>query len=328
MNRILKVNLIFLLIISLIIFIGIQGLAIEKNDYPSKPIKVVVPYNPGGGSDLSARTFAKYSEEYFGEPMIVTNIAGAGGSTGGQEVLNSRPDGYTIFWHHNAMHVSYHTGIADFTWDSFTPICRLASAPGILAVSKDAPWDTIDDLVEYMKKNPKEIRMGVGIGATSHFLGVELDIATGGGDKISFVAVSGDAGMLQAILGGQIELAYLSLASAKEYVKSGKIKELATTGASRNKYFPDTPTLVEKGLNATAVMGYGVFGPPELSEEIVNFISKTFEKMTKDERLVKDLESLNLTNEYLNTEEFVNELLENDLKYYKSARVAGLIKKK
>jgi len=189
MKKIVKITILSLLMCSLIISFCLQGLAEEVKEYPTKPIKMVVPYNPGGGSDISARIFAKSAEEYFGQPIVVVNIAGAGGSVGGQEVLNSKPDGYTLFWHHAAMHVSYHTGIADFTWDSFSPICRTATSCPVLAVAADAPWNTMDELIDYIKENPGQIRMGVGIGATSHFAGVELDIATGG-NNIVFVAVS------------------------------------------------------------------------------------------------------------------------------------------
>jgi len=184
-NKISK-NMILLLACILMVAVCFESVAAEK-PYPNKPIKMVVPYAPGGGSDISARIFANYAEEYFGQPMIVANIAGAGGSVGGQEVLNSKADGYTLFWHHAAMHVAYHTGVADFTWDSFTPICQGAFSQDVIAVSKDAPWNTIEELMAYIEENPKKVRIGVNIGATTHFVGVGMDLATGGGNII-FVA--------------------------------------------------------------------------------------------------------------------------------------------
>src|SRR5665648_379491 len=136
---------ILIMFISLFIVLCFSGLTVAAQSYPEKPIKMVVPYGPGGGSDITARIFAKYAEEYFGQPMVVANITGAGGAVGGQEVLDSQADGYTLFWHHQAMHAGYHTGVADYTWDSFTPICTAAGVEGnCILVDDEAPWNTIE----------------------------------------------------------------------------------------------------------------------------------------------------------------------------------------
>jgi len=327
MKRIVKIMILSLLVCSLVISICFEGLTTAKGVYPTKPIKLVVPYNPGGGSDISARIFAKYAEEFFGQPIIVANISGAGGSVGGQEVLNSKPDGYTLFWHHAAMHVSYHTGVADFTWDSFTPVCQPAYANNCVVVATDAPWNTIEELMAYIKENPGKVRMGVNIGATTHFIGVGMDIATGGGN-IVFVAGGGDSDRITKLLGGFIDFTPNTLSTAIDFIAAGKVKGLAITSPERTPYLPDIPTLVERGFDVISVFDYGVFAPPGLPQEIVDIISKTFEKMTKDERVIKDLDKLTITPLYRNHEEFVMRLLEEDARYYKLARFAGLIKEK
>lgn len=322
-------NLILLVIvISLLVVSCFEGLAEAEESYPTKPIKLVVPYNPGGGSDISARIFAKYAEEYFGQPIIVTNITGAGGSVGGQEVLDSKPDGYTLFWHHAAMHVAYHTSVADFTWDSFTPVCQGAFTEGnCIVVAADAPWNNIEELIDYIKENPGEIKMAVNIGATTHFIGVGLDVVTGGG-KINFVAAGGDSDRITKLLGGFVDVIPNTISVAKEFIDAGKVKGLAITGPDRSKALSEVPTFVEKGYNIISVMDYGVFAPPGLPNEIADIISKAFEKMTKDERIIKDCNEHGLTPLYRNQEDFKKRLLEEDVRYYKLARFAGLIKKK
>jgi tripartite-type tricarboxylate transporter receptor subunit TctC len=313
------------LLISLLIVICFGSLVIASQSYPTKPIEMVVPYAPGGGSDITARIFAKYAEEYFGQPMVVTNITGAGGSVGGQEVLNSKPDGYRLFWHHAAMHVSYHTGIADFTWDSFTPVCQGAFTEGnCIVVAADAPWDSIDEVLAYAKENPGEIRMAINPGATTHFIGLGLDTAIGGG-KINFVAAGGDSDRVTKLLGGHLEMIPNTISVAKDYIEAGEVKGLAITGPERSEALPEVPTLVEKGYDVISVMDYGVFGPAGLPEDVVNTISKAYEEMCKDEKIIKDLNDNGTKSLYRNQEDFIEVLLEEDARYYKLARIGGMI---
>lgn len=322
-NKHLAIPIIFLI---LIILLCSFVLNVAASSYPEKPIKMVVPYNPGGGSDISARIFAKYAEEYFGQPMVVTNIAGAGGAVGGQEVLDSRPDGYTLFWHHQAMHAGYHTGVADYTWDSFTPICMAAGIEGnCIVVLADAPWNKIEEFIDYIEEHPGELRMAVNIGATTHFIGIAIDVATGG-DKLVYVSAGGDADRITKLLGGHVDVIPNSINVAKNYIDAGEVKGLAITGRERSSALPDIPTFLEKGYDVLSVIDYGVFGPAGMSEEVVDFISKTFENMCKDERIIRELEEHGTNVSYLDQEAFKQLLLDEDVRYYRGARAAGMIK--
>jgi len=294
-------------------------------EYPTKPIKLIIPYNPGGGSDISARIFSKYAEEYFGQPLVVANISGAAGSVGCLEALNSKPDGYTLLWHHSAMHVAYHTGVADFTWDDFTPVCQGAFSMNAIAVKKDAPWKSIDDLMSAIKENPGKIKMGAGIGSTNHFIGVEMDLATGGGN-LKFVAGGGDSDLLIKLLGGFIDYTGLTISSAIDFMKDGKVRLLAVTGPKRSVYLPDIPTLQEKGYNVTCVKDYNVYAPKGLPDEICSVISNNFKEMTEDKRVINDLKKLCVTALYRNQDDTIKQIFSEDVRYYKLARFAGLIK--
>jgi len=321
-----KYLVILIMLISLIFVFCSFSLTVAANSYPEKPIKMVVPYNPGGGSDTSARIFAKYAEEFFGQPMVVTNISGAGGAVGGQEVLNSKPDGYTLFWHHQAMHAGYHTGVADYTWDSFTPICTAAGIAGnCLVVPVDAQWDTIEEFIDYVKERPGELRMAVNIGATTHFIGIAIDVATGG-DKLVYVSSGGDADRITKLLGGHVDVIPNSINIAKQYIDAGEVKGLAITGRERSDALPNIPTFLEKGYDVLSVIDYGVFGPAGMSKEVVDFISNTFEKMCQDERIIKELEEHGTNVAYRDQEEFAQLLLDEDVRYYRGARAAGMIK--
>jgi len=318
---------ILIMFISLFIVLCFSGLTVAAQSYPEKPIKMVVPYGPGGGSDITARIFAKYAEEYFGQPMVVANITGAGGAVGGQEVLDSQADGYTLFWHHQAMHAGYHTGVADYTWDSFTPICTAAGVEGnCILVDDEAPWNTIEELVDYARNHPGELIMPVNIGATSHFIGIGLD-QEAGGDKFVFVASGGDADRIKQLLGGHVQVVPNTINAAKEYIEAGEAKGLAITGRKRSEALPEVPTLLEVGYDILSVIDYGVFGPAGLSDDVVDTISKTFEKMCKDERIIKEINEVGTSIIYRNQEEFLELLLDEDVRYYKLARAAGMIKR-
>lgn len=317
---------IFLLVFSLTIISFISSATAAEQSYPTKPIKIVVGYNPGGGNDVSARIFAKYAEEYFGQPFVVTNISGAGGSVAGQEILSSKPDGYSLFWHHDSMHVAYHTGVADFTWDSFIPICQGAFGMDLMVVKGDSPFNTIDELMAYANDNPNEIRLAANVGATTQFLGIELNEALKDGNFI-FVATGGDSDRVTKLLGGFLDFVPLSPATATDFIASGKIKALAVTARERSEFFPDIPTLAERGFNSTSdEKNWGLFAPPGVSEEIVDFISENFKKLSEDKRVIDELNKFGFTALYRDQKEFRNNLLGVDAIYYKLARAAGILK--
>ena len=322
-NKHVALLIICITVIAVFCSFALNGVA---RSYPEKPIKMVVPYNPGGGSDTSARIFAKYAEEFFGQPIVVTNISGAGGAVGGQEVLNSKPDGYTLFWHHQAMHAGYHTGVADYTWDAFTPICSAAGIEGnCIVVPADAPWDTLEEFINYIEDHPGELKMAVNIGATTHFIGIAIDVATGG-DKLVYVSAGGDSDRITKLLGGHVDVIPNSINIAKEYIEAGEVKGLAITGRERSDALPNIPTFLEKGYDVLSVIDYGVFGPAEMSADVVDFISKTFEKMCQDERIIKELNEHGTNVGYRNQDEFIKLLLAEDVRYYRGARAAGMIK--
>jgi len=325
MNRNLKYSCFLVIIIGLIV----MNVSYICAQYPTKPIEVVIPYNPGGGSDISSRTLAKHAEKYFGQSWIIKNIAGGGGVVGCSEVLNSRPDGYTLLWHHTSMNLQYHTGASDFTWDAFTPICMaIGMMNNVLIVQNDARWDTINEMMDFAIENPGQVKLGCAIGSSNHLAMAMLDEAVGGG-VLKFVFIGGgDSEQLTKLLGGFVDCTGISIPQAEDNQEAGKVKILATIGSERSKFLPDIPTLIESGYDAVVDKDFTVYGPPDLPEDIVDIISDNVKKLTEDEGLVEDLANMRMEAIYHDTETTRERLLAEDVKFYRLARILGLIQRK
>lgn len=294
-NLVYRKSAVVLLVICALLIVGANpGMAA----YPEKPIKMIVTYNPGGGNDATARIFSKYAEEFFGQPMVIANVAGAGGIVGAREVLESKPDGYTLLWMHEALITGYISGVADFTWEELTPICQTCATADVIVVKKDSPYKDIDEFMEYVKNNPKKVRMPINIGATTHFEMAAIDIAAGG-DKIIPVAAGGGADRLKKLLGGFVEASSLNAPSVPQYVEAGEIRPLAVSTPERSPFFPDVPTFLEKGYNVKKTYNMNVFGPPGMDPEVVKIISEAFKKMTEDPRVKEDLAKFMASPHYL-----------------------------
>jgi tripartite-type tricarboxylate transporter receptor subunit TctC len=316
-------------LVLLVAIVSVAGLALASGDpFPTKPIKIIVPYKPGGGADTTARVFAKYGKEYFGKPLVVKNITGAAGSVGAKTVKDAKPDGYTLLWHANAFMASYHARVAKFRFDDLTPICQNIFASDVIVVRKDAPWNTIEELMNYIKKNPGKVRMGVNVGATTYFLGVNMAYALNAYDSIRYVAGGGDMDRTTKLLGGHIDVTPIVTSTVMEYIKSGKVKALASTSPARNPYLPKLPTFREKGYDVTSIKQFYVFGPPKLPEKIKNKIADTFGKLCKDKRIIDDFDKLKMEVQYSKDVELIGKMLEQDTKFYKLSRVNDIIKKR
>lgn len=321
-NKLITISLI------LVVMVSISGLALASGDsFPSKPIKVILPYVPGGGADTTARVFAKYGKEYFGKPVVIKNITGAAGTVGAKAVMKSKPDGYTLLWPASALMASYHAGVADFRFDDLTPICQTASASDVIVVQKNAPWNTIVELMNYIKNNPGKVRMGVHIGATTYYLAVEMAYAVKNFNAIRYVAGKGEMQRMTMLLGGHTDVTSVVTATVMDYLKSGKLKALASTSATRNPFLPKVPTFREKGYDVTNIKQFYVMGPPNMPKNIKNKIADTFKKICKDKRLINDLTKRKMVSDYADGNELIEKMLELDAKYYKLSRIKGIIKK-
>ena len=241
--------------------------SLAADAYPTKPIKLIVPFAAGGSSDVSARVFAKYAEQELKANIAVVNIAGAAGSIASREAAKAKPDGYTLLWHIPTLITAYHTGAQKFTWDSLTPVANVARFYKALVVHKDSPWKTMDELLKDAKARPGQIKWGVNIGAGLHFEALGMEDVTGA--RFRHVAGGGDAEQVKAMLGKQIDVASPSDTVILQYVADGTLRALGTSGDKRLASLPDIPTYKEQGVDFTFWYDIVLYGPPNMPAEIV-----------------------------------------------------------
>ena len=294
-----------------------------SQDYPVKPIKVIVPFSAGGSTDVIMRTLAPHLEKSLGQKIGIVNMEGASSSLGAMQVYQAEPDGYTLLFNHTSMLTAYHMGVGKFTWNELTPICNVADFDLIMAVTADSPWKDFSELLKDAKNRPEQIKFGVNMGAGAHFAAIALNLAAD--VKFHFVAAGGDAKRTTALLGKHIDVTHPGGGAIIQYVKTGKLRPLASFGLKRTPGFEDTPTLTELGYDASVPFMNGFYGPPDLPQDIVDKISKAAAEAIASPEFVEVLTKASMYPDYMDQNAFKKALLKLDSDLYKFARAGNLI---
>lgn len=266
-----------------------SGTAQSADNWPNGAVQIVVPFGAGGDTDYNARVLAKYLEPILDTTFPVVNVTGAGGSIGARQVLGAKPDGQTVLFFHSAMLVNTASGIADFSYEDFEMVGIAGREPGsLIVVNNDAPWQTMEELVEATKADPFGIDLTTNTGATTYLVGALLRNA---GAEFNFVDVGGSAARLTAVLGGNVDVSQNPLGQVKTYVESGELRALATVAGSRSEALPDVPTLKELGYDVDFQYDYFFLFPKGTPEEIVSKFTAAVEKVTQDPAYAEEIGS-------------------------------------
>ena len=244
--------------------------------YPNKQIRMVVPYPPGGPTDLTARVVAAEMSNTLGQSIVVDNRPGASGMIGAEMVARAEPDGYTILAN-ASLHVINSYIYPDMRFDAlkdFEPITQLAAVPLVLVVPANSPIKSVKDLVEFGKKNPGKLNFGSsGNASAPHLAGESFKSAAG--IEMQHVPYKGSAPALADLVGGQVQLIFDSMPSAMPFIKSGKLRAIAVTTSQRVKALPDLPTIAESGYpNFDISTWYGYWAPKGTPAAIVEKLSQ------------------------------------------------------
>lgn len=225
------------------------GQAAMADDWPSRPIQVVVPFGAGGDTDFNARVLSKYVEPELGVSMPVINVTGAGGTVAARQVRGAKPDGQTVLFFHTTFLTSQALGITDLTLDDYEVTGIVAQEDGnVIVVPADSPYQTMEELMEASAANPGEIDLTANTGAMTYLVGSQLNNA---GAEFNFVDVGGASGRLTAVLGGNVDVSFNPVGQAAPYVESGDLRALATISNERTTSLPDVPTLTDLGYDIT-----------------------------------------------------------------------------
>ncbi|HLO12919.1 MAG TPA: tripartite tricarboxylate transporter substrate binding protein [Pseudoneobacillus sp.] len=284
---------------------------VKGSDYPTKQIELIVPYAAGGGTDSVARAFADAAKNHLSQPMGVVNKVGGGGAVGMTEGSSAKPDGYKVTLVTVEMVTLHNLGLAAFTPNDFTPVARLNADPAAITVSADAPWNTVDEFIEYAKQNPGKIRIGnSGSGAIWHLAALSLEEKTGA--KFNHIPFEGAAPAVTALLGGHIEAVTVSPGEVASQVENGKLKILGVMSADRLEKYQDVPTLKENGIDLEIGTWRGLAVPKDTPQDVVDVLKETAQKVTEEQSFQDVLSNMNLGLSYADNEEFQNQINKED----------------
>jgi len=252
----------------LIALAAVPCLALAQS-YPSKPVRVIVPFPPGGTTDLIARIVQPRFQEYMGQSVLIENRSGAGGSVGAAEVAKAAPDGYALLMVFDTHAVNHHIfRMAPDPFKQLEHISLMVKSPSALvAVTSFAP-NNLREVVAYAKANPEKVTYSTpGSGSSNHLAALLLEQQAG--IKMTHVAYKGGGPMIQALLGQQVHISFFSLPLMVPHIKAGKMKGIAVGSRSRVPQLPDVQTLSETFPGFEQYSWFGILGPAGLPREIV-----------------------------------------------------------
>lgn len=275
-------------------------------DYPTKPIKLIVPYPPGGGTDVIARIVQERFQAQLGQPVVIDNRGGAAGSIGTELAAKSAADGYTVLFtlSSHTINPAIYAKLPFDTQKDFEPVAMVASLPQILVANVGFPVNNVAELVAMAKAKPGSLSYAtVGNGSPGHLAGELFKLRTG--TELTHVPYRGGGPAVTDVMGGQVPLLWVSIPAAAQFVKAGKLKALAVSTTKRSAAFPDVPTMQEAGIADFEVDSwYAMFVPtktPKAAIEKLNRVVNTVvrEPEIRDKLLAQGSEGVGGTPEQL-----------------------------
>ena len=287
-KRMVFIPLAKLIFIKLIFSYSLQG------DYPSKPITVIVPFAAGGGSDVFVRIFqnAIRKNNLCPQPIVIKNIAGAGGTIGSRSAKNATPDGHTILCLHDGIYTAQHYGNADWGPDNFEPIAATGRSGVVVAVEEDSPYTSLNELMEEAKDRPYQLVYGTNLGAPNHYSALFLQNGKSGA-KFRFTQTGGGAKRLAQLKGGHIDLTGFSVAEYQQFKDAG-IKALASLGEERESSFPNLTTALEQEVRATHDLMQFWWAPQNTPPERIAYLQNLLAEAMATREIKESFQNLHM----------------------------------
>lgn len=257
---------------------------VRAQSFPDRPVKLVVPFAVGGGTDILARELAPRLGEALGQPVVVDNRGGAGGNIGSALVANAPADGYTVLFGSNSLSINaaLYRSLPFDPVKSFAPIGVVATAPLVLVTHPGLKVETVRDLLAMARARPDALNWSAPGSGTPHHLASEL-FNSMTGVKVTHVQYKGGGPALTDLVAGQTQVGIITYASVRPYLASGRIRALAVTTADRSQLLPDLPTVAESGVPGYAVdLWYGLFAPVATPAPVVRALNAALAKVLAD----------------------------------------------
>lgn len=271
--------------------------------YPSRPVELVVAFQPGGGVDTTARVFAEVARTHFAQPFVVVNKAGASGSIGLNYVASAAPDGYKVAMVFAELSTIPLLGISKVGPDDFQPIAKFASDPSTIAVRVDAPWKTLEEFLAHAKANPGKLTVSnAGNGSISHISAAALGLASG--TRFTHIPYQGSAPAVQALLGGQVDATTVNYAVLSPFVTGAKVKVLAAMSDKRYPALDQVPTLKERGIDLSVDVWRGMAVAKNTPKDVVDALRQVAKTVAQDPKFQETLAKQNVTIAFEDVDQF------------------------
>ena len=297
----------------------------EAAEYPNKTIQIINPFPPGAVTDIVARIVAPKMSVMLGQQVVIVNKAGGGGAVGIQAARDAAPDGYTILvTPPPILLIPIVNKNSGFTMKDFAPLSLSTSSPNTTVVKGDTPWKSLEDLLADAKKNPGQLTYGsAGPGTTPHFIGELVKLKT----KIDMthVPLGSESAAATAVLGGHVNVAFLTLGTTRSHIEAGTMRALAVASNRRLKDFPNVPTTVEKGfpeLNLKIWVGF--FAPAKTPPAILKRLAAAIGESLKDAEVAAHIEKAQALVENLGPQEAAKFYAEEERKWTEVAHSAKI----
>ncbi len=269
--------------------------------FPAHDLKIVIPFAPGGGTDVIFRLISERAEKELGKPIVPMNMSGAGGSKGATYVKGSKADGYTLLGGHEFLLTTYYGGLVNFGLEAFEPVATLAATPLTITAGAHTPYNTYEEMLKFARENPGKAIVSMSPASVGFVLwyqiaktaGLELD------RDFRTVIINGSGPRTKALLGAHIDLDGGDVPSNNEYVKDGRMKFLAVAHERRLAGIPTVPTLKELGYDVKLAVTRAVFAPKGTPVDTVNAIAAAYKIACEDPAIIQKIEELGSEMNYL-----------------------------
>lgn len=266
--------------------LGLGSAQAADDNWPEREVQLVIPFSPGGATDIIFRLVASEAEQYLGTTIVPINMAGAGATRGSRHVKDAAPDGYTILGSHDSIALSKLAGMVDYSFDAFEPVALLTQTINMAGTYADHPVQDAAGIADYVKENPGQVKFSMIPSSTDHFFWVQFFDAAGIDMKdVRLVGYPGTGDQVSALLAKEIDFAMLNLPSGGPYFESGDFRALGVAGGERLDALPDVETFREEGIEMEHATSRGIFAPKGTPQEIVDKIADAFGKALESEEL-------------------------------------------
>jgi len=300
---------------------------LSQGSYPERPIRLVVPFAPGGVTDTSGRVIAEALSKRLGQQVFVENKPGASGNIGTQSVATAAPDGYTLVLAFDGTMVINPFVFASVPFNTlkdFAPVGKIGDATLIIVANPAFPAKTLQELIAVSKKEPKGVAYGTsGVGGTPHIAGELLNQRTGA--NLVHIPYKGGGQAMGDALGGNIPLVFTAVAGAMPHLKSGKLVPIAVSSSTRSPSLPNTPTFIESGVRDFDVSSWvGILAPAKTPRAIIERLNRALNAALKDPEVVEKLAGMGITATPGTPEQFTEQMNGDLAKYGQVVKAAGI----